>query len=197
MLVPLTPAGIHMSHPLKSLDTLGGAKLIVFSKVNAEAIELLGGAPLSIPQPDMYELIQRGIADGAAVSWTSFSPFKLAEVTSYHLETRLATSVGMIFMTKKTYDALSPAARQILDANSGEAESRAYGAFWDEQRKAGKEETLARGDKRLIVDPTPQQTAAWRQKLAPLEADWAKSVPDGARILAAYRAEPQTLEAAK
>ena len=49
MLVAMTASGIHMSHPLKSVDSLGGAKLIVASKVNADAITLLGGSPLSIP----------------------------------------------------------------------------------------------------------------------------------------------------
>ena len=32
MIIALTPSGIHMSHPLKSLDNLGGAKLVVASK---------------------------------------------------------------------------------------------------------------------------------------------------------------------
>lgn len=196
VLVALTPAGLHLSHPLKSLDNLGGTKLIVASKVNGDAIALLGGTPLSIPLNEMYELIQRGIADGAAVAWTSFNPFKLAEVTAYHVEARLGTSVGMIFMTKKTYEALSPQARKILDAHSGEAESRAFGSFWDGERKNGKDVTLARGDKRVVVELTPQQTEAWRQKLAPLNEGWVKVTPDGAKILDAYRAQLAKLQAA-
>ena len=195
VLVALTPAGIHMSHPLKSLDNLGGAKLIIASKVNSDAITLLGGTPLSIPLSEMYEAIQRGTADGAAVAWTSFNPFKLAEVTSYHVEARLGTSVGMVFMTKAVYDALPPAARKVLDAHTGEAPSRQFGAFWDAERKNGKDVTLARGDKRTVVDLTSEQTAAWQKKLAPLADDWVKATPDGAKVLAAYRAEVAKLQA--
>ena len=194
-LAAMTPAGIHLARPLKSLDGLGGMKLIVASKVNAEAITLLGGSPLSIPLFDMYQSIQRGTADGAAVSWTSFNPFKLAEVTSYHVDTRLGTSVGVIFMSQKKYESLSPAARQVLDAHSGEAASRAFGAFWDQERKDGKDATVARGDKRTIVELTAAQTEAWHQKLQPLEADWIARTPDGAKILAAYRAELAKVEA--
>ena len=194
ILAALTPAGIHMAHPLKSLDNLGGAKLIVASKVNGDAIGLLGGAPLSIPLNEMYESIQRGIADGASVAWTSFNPFKLAEVTNYHVEVRLATSVGMIFMTKKTYDALSPAARAILDRHSGEAQSRLFGRYWDNERRSGKEVTLARGDKRTVVELTPEQATAWRQKLEPLTDDWARATPDGYKILDAYKAQLAKLQ---
>jgi TRAP-type transport system periplasmic protein len=196
VLAAMTPVGIHLSHPLKSIDSLGGDKLIVASKVNADAITLLGGSPLSIPLFDMYQAIQRGTADGAAVSWTSFNPFKLAEVTKYHVDTTLGTSVGMIFMSKKKYEALSPAVKQVLDAHSGEAASRAFGTFWDNERKAGREQTIARGDaQRVIVTLTPEQTAAWREKMAPLETAWVARTPDGAKVIAAYRAELAKVQA--
>ena len=196
LLVALTPAGIHLVHPLKTLDNLGGAKLIVASKVNADAINLLGGSPLSIPLFEMYQAIQRGTADGAAVSWTSFNPFKLAEVTSYHVDTTLGTSVAMIFMSKKKYESLSAPVKKVLDAHSGEAASRAFGAWWDQERKDGRQQTIARGDpQRIIVNLTPEQTAAWRQKMAPLEAAWVARTPDGEKIIAAYRAALGKLQA--
>jgi TRAP-type C4-dicarboxylate transport system substrate-binding protein len=195
LLVALTPAGIHLTHPLKSLDNLGGAKMIVASKVNADAINLLGGSPLSIPLFEMYAAIQRGTADGAAVSWTSFNPFKLAEVTSYHVDTSLGTSVAMIFMSKRKYSSLAPEVKKLLDARSGEAASRAFGAWWDQERKDGKEQTIARGDKRTIVQLSEAQTAAWREKMKPLEAAWVARTPDGTKILAAYRAELAKLQA--
>jgi TRAP-type transport system periplasmic protein len=194
MIIALTPSGIHMSHPLKSLDNLGGAKLVVASKVNADAITLLGGSPLSIPLSEMYEAIQRGTADGAAVAWTSFDPFHLAEVTSYHVDTRLGTSSAMMFMTKATWDSLSPEAQKVLDKHSGEAVSRAFGAWWDGERKAGKDNTVARGDKRTIVELTPEQTAAWQKKLEPLNENWARNAPGGAKVLAAFRAELANIE---
>jgi TRAP-type C4-dicarboxylate transport system substrate-binding protein len=189
VLVALTAAGIHMSHRLQSLDDLGGAKLIIASKVNSDAITFLGGAPSSIPLTDMYEAIQRRAVDGAAVAWTSFNPFKLAEVTSYHVEVRLGTSVGMVFMTQPTYDKLSPEARKILDAYTGEAPSREFGAFWDAERKSGKEATLARAGQQTVVELSPKQADSWRQKMTPLADAWVKNTADGAKVLAAYRAE--------
>jgi TRAP-type transport system periplasmic protein len=195
MLIALTPAGIHMSHPLKSLDTLGGAKLVVSSKVNADTASLLGGTPLSIPLSEMYEAIQRGTADGTIAAWTSFDPFHLAEVTRYHVDARLGTSAAMMFMTQATYDALSPEAKKAIDAHSGEMESRAFGAWWDGERKAGRERTVARGDKRTIIDLTPEQTAAWQKKLEPLTDSWVRNTPDGEKVLTAYRAELAKIEA--
>ena len=110
----------------------------------------------------MYAAIQRGTAEAAAVSWTSFNPSMLAEVSSYHIDTRLGTSVAMIFMSKKKYGTFAPDVKKILDAHSGEAASRSFGAWWDQERKDGKEQTIARHDKRTIVELTDAQTAAWR-----------------------------------
>jgi TRAP-type C4-dicarboxylate transport system substrate-binding protein len=101
----------------------------------------------------------------------------------------------MMFMTKATWDSLSPEAQKVLDKHSGEAVSRAFGAWWDGERKAGKDNTIARGDKRTIVDLTPEQTAAWQKKLEPLNDNWAKNTPDGTKVLAAFKAEVAKIEA--
>jgi len=187
MLVALTPAGVHTSKPLKSLTDLTGTKLIVASKITGQAVAHMGGTPLSIPLNDMYEALQRGTADGAAVAWTSFQPFKLAEVTFYHVEASLGTSVGMVFMSKKKYQAMPAAARKVLDAFSGEAESRRFGAFWDRVRDEGRKLALASPHKRTIVNLTPADSALWRKKTEPVVDEWAKTTPNGQKILATYR----------
>ena len=55
--------------------------------------------------------------------------------------------------------------------------------------------TVARGDKRTIVELTPEQTAAWQKKLEPLTESWVRNTPDGEKVLAAYRAELAKIEA--
>ena len=36
---------------------------------------------------------------------------------------------------------------------------------------------------------TPEQEAEWKKRLAPIAAEWAQGVPDGAKVLEAFRAE--------
>ena len=47
----------------------------------------------------------------------------LAEVTHFHIETSIGTSLFMVFTAKHTYEALPPAIRKAIDDNSGEARS--------------------------------------------------------------------------
>jgi len=187
MLIGFTQAGLHTAKPLKSLDSLTGLKLAMNSKMVSDAITRLGATPISLPLPDFYEGIQRGTIDGAAIPWTAIWPFKLGEVTTYHVEAQLGNSLGVVFMAKKRYDALPAAARKVIDANGTEAESRTFGAMWDSEHDKGREMARAMGGKHAIVDLTPEQTAKWRERLAPLAAEWAKSVPDGEKILGAWR----------
>jgi hypothetical protein len=85
--------------------------------------------------------------------------------------------------------------KKVLDADAGEAASRAFGAWWDQERKDGKDQTIARGDKRTIVQLTDAQTAVWRDKMKLLEAAWVARTPDGEKVIAAYRTELATMQA--
>ena len=135
------------------------------------------------------------MVDAVLVQWTAFQPFKLQEVTFYHLETKLGGTTGMVFMAKKKYDALPPAVRKLLDDNSGEAESRVYGKFWDDVDNEGRDMVKALGDKHKIIPQSPEVAAKWRKAVEPVIDDFVKTTPDGAKILAAFRAETAKVKA--
>ena len=176
----------HLAKPPKAPDDIAGLRLMVVAKTASEAVSKLGGAPISLQLPDLYEALQRGTVDGAVMSWTAFQPFKLQEVTTYHIETALGTGPAMVFMAKKRYDALPPEARRVLDANSGEAETRALGRAWDEVEEEARQ--AAKSDpKQQVVVPSPAVTAKWRTMLAPLVEEWETATPGGKEVLAAFR----------
>ncbi len=180
-------AALHLAKPPKSIDSLEGLRLKVASKPAAAFIALLGGSPSSLPLTDLYTGLQRGTVDGTVISWTAFQPYKLAEVTNYHYTTALGASVGMVFIARKRYDALSPAARKILDDNSGEKMSRTLGAAWDEVADEARENAQA-DPKQLVVAPSAAATAKWQQIVVPVTADWVKETPGGDKVLTAFHA---------
>lgn len=186
-MITFPPSGIHYAKQPKTLDNLKGLKLAAGSKVAADTIERLGGSPLSMITSDYYTAVQRGMVDAVLVQWTAFQPFKLQDVTFYHLETKLGGATGMVFMAKKKYDALPAAVKKLLDDNSGEAESRVYGKFWDDVDNEGREMVKALGDKHKIVQQSPETAAKWRAEVTPVIDDFVKTTPDGAKVLAAFR----------
>lgn len=176
---------IHLAKTPKAPDDLAGLRLMVVAKTAADVVAKLGGAPISLPLPDLYEGLQRNTVDGMVISWTAFQPFKLAEVTTYHIDTRLGTAPAMVFMAKKRYQALSPEARKILDANSGEAQTRALGKAWDEVEEEARKAAKA-DPKHTVLMPAADLTATWQHAVAPITAAWAQSTPGGKEVLAAF-----------
>jgi TRAP-type C4-dicarboxylate transport system substrate-binding protein len=187
MMTVYPQADVHLAKPPKApLDTLEGLRLMVVAKVSAQSIAALGGSPSSLPLPDLYPGLQHGTVDGAVIAWTAFQPYKLAEVTSYHYEMRLGASTGMVFMAKKRYDALPPAAKKLLAENSGEAASRTLGLAWDEVADEARKAAEA-DPKQQVVTPTADALAKWEKITAPIAADWVKNTPGGEKVLTAFR----------
>ncbi len=100
----LTTTYLHWAKEPKQTDDLGGAKFRVNGKIPAQAVQLLGGTPISMTGGEMYEALQRGIVDGVATSWAGFEPYKLAEVTTYHLEVPISGTPSMHFMSRKKFE---------------------------------------------------------------------------------------------
>ena len=188
MLVALPGAALHFAKPLKSLETLNGLKLIVPGKVQGDAISALGGAPISLPLTDMYPAIQRGTVDGTMIAWVAFNPWKLADVTSYHVDTLLGGAAGMIFMAKARYNALSPEARKIIDDNSGEAQSRAFGLAMETENN-NQRAIVKASDKQTFVELTSDQMASWQKKVDPTIEQWTKDNTGADAVLARFRTE--------
>jgi TRAP-type C4-dicarboxylate transport system substrate-binding protein len=186
MLSAIAQSGLHLNKAPSSIDDLRGLKVMADGKVQNQVVSVIGATPISLQINEVYEAIQRGVLDGVQVAWTAFPTFKLAEVTHYHIDTRLGTSTAMVFMAKKKYDQLPAAARQVIDANSGEAESRKFGQYWDRQNSGTRERVKAEG-KHQIVTLTPEQTRQWQSRVQPAIEDW-KTRTNGAAVLEKYRA---------
>lgn len=185
-LIVFPQSGLQFRKRPPTLDTLRGLKIIAGSKIASEVVERLGGAPLSFRIDEYYETLQRGTADGVLVGWTAFNPFKLAEVTHDHLDVPLGSTTGYVFMAKKEWNSLPEPARKILIANSGEAESRAFGRFWDQVVKEGREQTLKLPGHTLLHLTTAQEKS-WHARIAPIADEWAKTMPGAAKVLATYK----------
>ena len=135
---------------------------------------------------EFYEALQRRTIDAAITSWAAFAPYKLQEVTTYHVETLLGQGTSMFFMAKKKFDALPESARKVLAANADEATTLAFSKHFDNQWLDSRK-PVAASDKQTIVQLSPEQTAKWRAKAEQLVQEWAKSRTDGELTLAKYR----------
>jgi TRAP-type C4-dicarboxylate transport system substrate-binding protein len=180
------PHQLHLVRkPTDKLSDLRGLKIGVNGRTQASLTELLDGKPLSIQTADIYEALQRGTVDGNMVSWSAFSPFRLGEVTSYHVEVPLGGNSSMIFISKKKFASLPDAARKALIDNSGEAQSMQFGTYLGQQGDEARAKVAA-SPNQVIATLPPDVEAGWRAKATDVRQTWAKDHPGGDEVLATF-----------
>ena len=177
---------LHFTKTPRSFTDFSGLKVVASGKMYSDSVVRLGGAPVTVTIADMYESLNRGTVNAVMMGWGGVGTYKLFEVSTYHVELPLGTSSSMIFMERKKYAALPAAARKVLDDNTGEAASRALGAFTDRDGAATREQVRAMPGQ-TVVTPTPAQYKEMEAKLAPITEEWVKETPNGAAILAAWK----------
>jgi TRAP-type C4-dicarboxylate transport system substrate-binding protein len=187
-------AYLHTNKTIRTLDDLKGLKLAVSSRVSADVMVALGASPVTLAPTEFYESLQRGVVDGAVVSWTAVKTFKLDEVTKYHLEVPLGEAPVFVFMNKSAYAGLPSEAKHAIDEYSGEAFSKTLGANNEAQGRA-ESKKVAGEPGHTVTRLSPDQYTLWQARIDPVVAAWAKQTPDGAKVFAAYREELKKLGA--
>ncbi|MCA0871510.1 TRAP transporter substrate-binding protein [Seohaeicola saemankumensis] len=188
-------ASLHLNDAeLSGFEDVAGKKIITSSPAAAAIVGANGGAPLSFTITEQYEALQRGAADGTILNFTAFPAFRLHEVTTTHLVAPLGGAMGMVFMARDKWEALSPEAQAAIMAHSGCEASQRFGAFVDEWEK-GAMAMVAGQEGHTVAHASPEAVEALIEKLAPgIEAGFAKRVPGGAELIARFKEELEAAE---
>ena len=179
-----TPNTFHFVKEPKNLNDLKGLKIQVFAKTLGDFVQNMGGTPISLLVTQAYESLQRGVVDATLIGWSN--PFRLDEVTSFHLEGPFGVSPHVIAMTRTKFEALPQAAREALLNNSGEAQSRKFGAYLD--RFAGEQRNPNMASPKHKVVRLPESAAAqWRKSAELVTTAWVNGDPARQKVLDTYR----------
>jgi TRAP-type transport system periplasmic protein len=186
------------SKTIHTLEDLKGVKLRVSGKWQAATVSAFHATPVNIPVDEVYQAIDKGVIDGAWTSLVATSQFRLDEIAKHFLDAPLNGGGGLLFMKRETYEKLPPAAKAAFEKHSGEPLSRALGRSNDREVTRVKKILTDKASEGRIEAPytlSAGEFARWRSAAEPVAEAWARSVPDGPAILAAYRAETASLKA--
>jgi|GEM_PF-593690 TRAP-type transport system periplasmic protein len=189
-------SALHMKgdRAIERLEDFQGAKIRTAGKMQSDTLVLLGGSPVTAGPSEIYQGLNRGVYDGAIIPWTGVSPFKLDEVTQFHMNAPLGSSVAMIFMNKETFDTLPASAQRAIESNSGMSLTRTAAGHSDTDA-AKIEQAISRKEGQVIREIDPDEAARWRRELQPLIDEWVANTPNGAAVLAAFREQVEQFNA--
>jgi TRAP-type C4-dicarboxylate transport system substrate-binding protein len=155
----------------------------------------MGAVPITMPPQEFHQSLQRGVVEGAGIGWPGIAPFKLTEVTGHHVQTSLTGEGNFTLMMKSTYDRLPAKGKAALDRHAG----MPYAVSWAKGIQAQDDQGIAmtKAANQPIVTLAPAEEARWKARAQTIVEEWTKSTPDGAKVLAAYRAEVAKVRAGK
>ena len=180
--------GLHTRKPIKTMADMQGMKFSVGTRALGEIMERLGATPVQLPPSEYYSSNQRGLIDGSATSWPAIAPFKLHEVTNFHLDLALGQGPAFTMMNKESYAKLPEAGRRAIDSLSGEGFTRRMAAASQRMDTEGRAAVAAMPNQSISrLDPAEERR--WAERVGPVTEGWVKATPNGAAVLAAYRAE--------
>lgn len=168
-----------ISKPIKTLDDLKGLRLRTTGAKGAAIAKQLGFIAAQLPMSDMYLSLERKVLDGAFIGAELLVSRKWGEVLK-HLVSNAdfgADAVMCMVMNVQSYNKLPPDLKKVIDNNSGVSLAKFCGKNW-----AGFEaESLALAQKTMglqVTQLSPDQLAALTKLMAPVKADYIKSLND-------------------
>lgn len=167
------PGLLHTKKPVKTLEDLKGMKIRA-TGLASKIVSALGASPVGTTQPETYDALRTGVADGAMSPMEALQGFKWGEVVNYTtLSYPSGYSTGMyVVMNKSKWNALPVDIQKIFEQVSSEWIEK-QGALWDQIEEEGKTFTLKRGNK--IIPLSKAEEARWAAKVRPLLDEYVKA----------------------
>jgi len=158
------------SKPVNKLEDMKGLKIRT-SGTLAPIAAALGAAPVALPMGETYDAIARGVADGTVAPYESMEQWKLGEVCKYTIEcfSTAYSAAGFVAMNKSKWAALPPDIQKIIEELNQEW-IPVTGKVWDDIDKSGREYTIKRGNKIIVL--AKDEEARWAKAVQPLMAEY-------------------------
>jgi len=158
--------------PIRTLEDIKGKKMRSPSSVQSDVAKALGAVPVNMPITNVYTSLERGVINGFIAGPSALFSFKLGEVV------KAITTGGagghlvlLMVMNKKSYDALSPEHKKIIDETTGEALGMRGAKAYDAQGAKALEMLAKRPDGQVLEFSAAEQ-AKIKNALEPMTEAW-------------------------
>jgi len=163
-----------ISKPVKTLEDLKGLKIRATGQLT-DVIKALGGLPVPLPMPDVYESLRRGVIEGVTVDLSTLKYWKFAEVVKYVTSTwQLGSGITFYYvMNKSKWNALSPDLQKIFTEVASEAREK-QAALWDQMDIEGMDLFKSKGGQ--VISLSDAEAGKWKKAVEPVITDYKKSM---------------------
>jgi TRAP-type C4-dicarboxylate transport system substrate-binding protein len=164
-----SPPGISfttVNKPLRKLEDFKGMKMGIYGDWGTKVVVALGGAPVAVPPPAVYESLQRKIVDGSGCDPEMLDSGKIYEVVKYWHYLNFQFVPFFWVMSNNAWNKLPADIQQIITEKAALMADRVDADFRDSTTRA-----LDIGVKKYgmeVIDYTNDELNRWRAAQAPV-----------------------------
>ncbi|MEE4261181.1 MAG: TRAP transporter substrate-binding protein [Desulfobacteraceae bacterium] len=165
------PGLIHTkSKAVRKMEDMKGLKFRAHG-TSAAVVSALGGTPVPKPMPETYQMLQKGVVDGAVYPLEANKGWKLGEVTRYCTAdyTAAYTTSFFVVMNKDKWNAISAANQKIIEQINMEWADK-HGEAWNTSDALGIVFFLNQGGQIIGLDA--KEAERWKNAVAPIIEDY-------------------------
>ena len=152
--------------PVKTLEDMKGLKLRGHG-TSAKFEKALGAVPVGKPMPECYQMIQKGVVEGAAYPLEANKGWRLAEVTKNATAAYSAayTTTFFVVMNKDKWNSFPADIKKIIEDINKEWVVK-HAEAWDTSDLVGAQYFLSKGGTIWGLDK--KESARWAKAVAPV-----------------------------
>ncbi|MCY3649880.1 MAG: TRAP transporter substrate-binding protein [Acidimicrobiaceae bacterium] len=143
-----------------TISDIDGLTLRAPSPVQNAVISALGGNPVGMPAPELYDSLERGVIDGLFIANSGLSSFNLYEVLESGVHCNCYVAAQFLAMNLDTWNSLSDAQRAAIDEVSGRVMSMNAAAVYDAAYESAAQRVVEAGIEKVQLDEA--EFAQWR-----------------------------------
>tara|TARA_R110001592_G_scaffold14420_1_gene64449 strand:- start:963 stop:2003 length:1041 start_codon:yes stop_codon:yes gene_type:complete len=176
------PGYIHSVDPITSFDQIKGKKIRIGGGVQSELGQRMGVTPVSAPAPEVYQMMQQGVIDGAFLPMGEQKTLRLKEVAPNVTVLPGGMYLGSFSMFIDPYflEKLDPKDREAIMSVSGEKLSALAGRAWDAIDDEGLKAAQEAGVNIIRVTEGDQMAQDFQKLIQGMDEEWIQSVSDRA-----------------
>ena len=165
---PFSKEGLVAGKPIRTVEEFKGVKIRSPEGMAAEVFKRVGAAPTSIPFPETYTAVEKGIVDAAdASSYTNNDSLGFHKIAKYPIFPGIHSMAVLNFtVNKDTWDKLGPQGQAALETW--------YAAAWTDMSRASDVE-----DRKLVARDRAGKGPAGIEVI-----DWSQAERDKFRAIA-------------
>jgi TRAP-type C4-dicarboxylate transport system substrate-binding protein len=155
-----------ISKPVRTLEDVKGIKIRAVGQM-AEIIKGLGGVPVPLQMPDVYDALRRGVIEGVTVDLSTLKFWKFAEVSKYvTADWQIGTAITFYWViSKKKWNAISRKNQKIITEVASEARDKQAG-LWDSMDIQGRDFFTSKGGQ--MIDLSEAEAERWKKAVEPV-----------------------------